>query len=100
MASPCVVMLHGSVVLCKEKLVESTKLGENIMVSASGRAARTACLARGCCSCFLCVLLTASYIKSSRGAEGHSLSFGGKLAAHRIYVGFKGQSLSIPTPGP
>lgn len=31
-------MLRGSVVLCKEKSVDSTNLSENVTLSASGRA--------------------------------------------------------------
>lgn len=96
-ASPYVVMLHGSVVLCEDKSIDSTNLGENIVLSASGRAARTARLAGGCCSAFLCVLLTASHTKHSRGAKGDSPSFGGKVAACKTQEVCKGQSLSTPT---
>lgn len=92
-------MLHGSVVVCKESLVDLTKLGENVL-SASGKASRHSTLAQGAYSDFLCVLLTASYIKLIRGAEGGSLSFGAKVAAGRTYVVFKDQSLRTPTYGP
>jgi len=64
------LVLHGSVVLCEEKLVDSTKLGDSIMLSASGRAARGSTLGQGCYAGFLCVLLTASYMKRSGEQKG------------------------------
>lgn len=65
-----------------------TNLGENIVLSASGRAAGDSMLGQGMLlQC--CVLLTASHSKHSRGAEGTVMSFSGKVPARKAHEVFK-----------
>lgn len=80
---PCVVVLSRPVVLCKQTSWLN-RAGWKIPASGGGGLPKTVSLIRGCYTGFLCILLVDSLRKCSRGMEGGSPSFIGKVAVGKM----------------